>query len=106
MSDPTSWAPTWREHLPERGQQESQQTAVRAVDRINEMPVSRSVLLAGSVDASGSVVLFHRLGRLPTEWWIVDVDGDHAVYRTAWDENSLTLYNGGSAAVNLKVRVM
>jgi len=53
--------------------------------------------------ASGSNQLFHDLQRQPKGWLIVDRDSAATVYRTAWDNESITLQ--ASAAVNIRLYI-
>lgn len=41
-----------------------------------------------------TVVINHGLGRVPTGWYIVDLDVQVTIYRTAWDSTTLTLSKG------------
>ena len=65
-------------------------------------PLLAGVLVSGKVpDVGNLTVIRHNLGRMPKGWVLVDILDDGVdVYRTTWDETTLTLDRGASAAVD------
>jgi hypothetical protein len=50
--------------------------------------------------AGNEVVLEHKLGRVPSGWYVIDLtDGWPTYYRVSWDDRRLVLRNNGPVTV-------
>lgn len=69
--------------------------------QLQDVPFLVGRSLNTSITAGTPVVLYHALGRTPVGWWVTDINAASIVYRSAWDESSITL----NASVNCTVSV-
>lgn len=52
------------------------------------------------------LAIAHRLGRKPMGWFVLDATGSYPIlFRTAWDDKTLTLSHAGIANTTVKLRV-
>jgi hypothetical protein len=70
-------------------------------------PLLVKVLLKGvqldTTLTTGSNVINHRLGRKPVGWIIVDTNAAVAVYRTSWDDLTITLNSSANASASIYI---
>lgn len=62
----------------------------------------RGELLEATITTSG-LAINHGMGETPSGWYLVDKTADARVWRTAWDNKTITLQS--SATVSVKVWV-
>lgn len=58
-----------------------------------------------TIAAGGTKKIFHRLGRQPRGWRVVDKNKAGDVWRTAWNEETITLATDAAGAITLRVEV-
>ena len=61
-------------------------------------PINDGVRAVQTFNPAQTVAIPHKLGRQPTGWIIIDSNTYPSVYRSAWDETTITLtsFNSGT----------
>jgi hypothetical protein len=66
-------------------------------------PFVGGILLQNVSVGASATVINHGLNRMPQVWTLCDQNTNTNVWRTAWDENSITLQAGSACIVTLWV---
>jgi hypothetical protein len=70
-------------------------------------PIARVALLGGQTItvtlSAGTNKIQHKLGVTPSGWFVTDTTSAVTIYRTAWDQNFLTLNASGACTVDMWV---
>lgn len=89
-------------------QQNVVQAGVRTVaKRLADTPYATSAVLPAHAFSGGDTkTWYHGLGRTPVRWSLEDVTGGApAVYRTAWDDKTITIACLAGFAPTITIRV-
>lgn len=81
-----------------------QATQQRTATAVNNRGAPPNILGPISMPASTAVKINHKLGRIPTEWYVTDVTGNYGVFfRMAWDASTITLRANNTCVIMLRV---
>lgn len=108
MSGSRSISQTRKGHSPDRETNRDRQ-ALSALEGLLSRfaPLNGKFTAAVTVPATGSLAIPHKLGRRPTGWIVVDMQGGASgLFRDTWDDKTITIENPSATnATDLKLWV-
>ena len=81
-----------------------QQNIVPQLNNLSKNPVVNNSIVTGQALKNGATTFNHNLGRIPSHWYVTDVNGAATIYRSEpYNATTLTLTSNAAVICNVVV---
>lgn len=96
--------PLGGEQFADRALNATQTRSDRIAQAVNDRGPRPNVIRDIACTGATEVAINHGLGRVPSEWDVIDVTGNFSTfYRVSWNDKTLTLMAGNTCTIAIRV---
>lgn len=80
-----------------------QEQISRIFEQVLNLPLLNGVFISATLSAGTNTAINHGLTRIPLGWIIVDKGSAGDIWRTSWDNRTITLNNNSATTITVKL---